>query len=247
VVAHRIAKRTRIICFDEFFVADIADAMILAGLFAGLFRRGVTLVATSNLPPQDLYRGGLQRQRFLPTIDLIQKHAAVLRVDGGVDYRLRQLEREGTFIDSRLPDAEQRLATYFERLAAEAGATDVTLNIAGRPMRAKRENDGIVWFDFKELCEGPRSQTDYIEIAHEYHTVFLSGVPRFRAADDDAARRFITLIDELYDRAVNLIVSAAAEPHELYRGERLRFEFARAASRLIEMRSHAYLAQAHRA
>jgi cell division protein ZapE len=246
IVAHRIAKRTRLICFDEFFVSDIADAMILAGLFTGLFRRGVTLVCTSNSPPQELYRGGLQRQRFLPAIALIEQHVATLHVDGGTDYRLRQLESAGTYLDSGEAGSEARLQRAFERMTTHSARVGVSLAIAGHPIRVEREADGIAWFTFRELCEGPRSQADYIQIAREYHTVIISRVPRFGEADEDAARRFIMLIDELYDRSVKLLVSAAAEPAELYGGERLRLEFERAASRLVEMRTREYLAREHR-
>jgi len=246
VVAHRVARRTRILCFDEFYVTDIADAMLLGILFEGLFRRGVALVATSNVPPKDLYREGLQRQRFLPTIALIERHVDVLEVDHGVDYRLRQLERAPIFQLSSVPEANARLAEAFLAIAATAGEADGSLTIAGRPIAFRRRSDGVVWFDFRALCAGPRSQDDYIEIAHEYHTVLVSDVPQFGAKMDDEARRFIALVDEFYDRAVVLILSAAVPVTELYRGSKLKFEFQRTTSRLIEMQSHAYLARPHR-
>ena len=253
IVAHRVASRTRVICLDEFFVADIADAMILARLFDGLFRRGVSLVATSNLPPQDLYKDGLQRQRFLPAIELIEAHVSILHLDGGVDYRLRQLEQAPTYMDSRLPGTPAALRQRFAALTGTDSAPPhaavsgpVTLTIEGRTLRAESEAQGTVWFRFSELCEGPRSQNDYIELARLYHTIFIEDIPIFGRADEDAARRFIMLIDELYDRGVNIVVSAAAPPVMLYRGERLRFEFERAASRLIEMHTHDYLAGQHR-
>jgi cell division protein ZapE len=247
IIAHRIARRTRIICFDEFFVADIADAMILAGLFEGLFRRGVSLVATSNQPPQDLYNDGLQRQRFLPAIELIQRHVEVLRVDGGVDYRLRQLESGATYLDSHAADVESKLSNLFDILSGDAQASAANVAVEGRSIAARRLSDSVVWFEFGQLCEGPRSQNDYIELARSFHTVVVANVPVLDAARDDAARRLVMLIDEFYDRGVKVIVSAAAEPAQLYRGERLQFEFQRTASRLMEMRSGAYLSRAHRA
>jgi cell division protein ZapE len=248
LVAQRLSERTRVICLDEFFVADIADAMILAGLFDGLFRRGVTLVATSNLPPQELYKEGLQRSRFLPAIELIRTHVEVLHLDGGIDYRLRQLERAPTYMDSRSTGTPAALRERFAALTgAAAGAVkESRLTIAGRELRAVVWAPGTAWFEFAELCEGPRSQLDYIELAHLFHTIFISNIPTFGSEDEDAARRFIMLIDELYDRGVKIVVSAAAAPPELYHGERLKFEFERAASRLIEMQTQRYLAGQHR-
>ena len=196
--------------------------MILGTLLEALLRRGVTLVATSNLPPGALYRGGLHRERFLPAIALIEKHCRVMELDAGVDYRLRQLERATLYFGPAAGDAETRMAAEFERLADGAGMRDVKVQVAGRSLRARREAEDVVWFDFRELCEGPRSAADYIEIARCYQTVFLGGVPVMDATADDSARRFVTLIDELYDRGVKLVVSAAAgEPGGLYRGERL--------------------------
>jgi cell division protein ZapE len=250
LVAQRLSERTRVICLDEFFVADIADAMILAGLFDGLFRRGVTLVATSNVPPQDLYKDGLQRQRFLPAIELIRTHVEVMHLDGGIDYRLRQLERAPTYMDSRSTGTPAALQERFAALTgavAEAGAIrESALSIEGRELRAVIWTPGTAWFEFTELCDGPRSQIDYIELAHLFHTIFISNIPTFGPADEDTARRFIMLIDELYDRGVKIVVSAAAAPPALYHGERLKFEFERAASRLIEMQTQRYLAGQHR-
>jgi cell division protein ZapE len=245
-VAERLAQATRVICLDEFFVADIADAMILAGLFESLFRRGVTLVATSNSPPQDLYKGGLQRQRFIPAIELIQAHVDVLHLDGGVDYRLRQLEQAPTYLDSTLAATAAQMKQRFAALAAGSAGGPRRLSIEDRDIAAVATGPGMVWFEFSELCEGPRSQNDYIELARLYHTVFISNSPAFTQANEDAARRFIMLIDEFYDRGVNIVVSAAAPPAALYRGERLQFEFQRAASRLIEMQTQHYLAGEHR-
>ena len=246
-VAQDIAAKARLLAIDEFAVGDVADAMILGAFLKALFHRGVTLVATSNLPPRELYRGGLQRERFLPAIALLEKHCRVMELDAGVDYRLRQLERATLWHGSAAADAEARMAQEFDRLSDGSGRRDVKVQVEGRAVRARRESEDVVWFDFRELCDGPRSAADYIEIARCYHTVFLSGVPVMGATDDDAARRFVTLVDELYDRGVKLAVSAASDaPEGLYRGERLAFEFRRAASRLHEMQGHGYLAKPHR-
>ena len=248
-VAEQIAARLRVLCLDEFFVSDIGDAMILAGLFEGLFERGVTLVATSNTAPRDLYQDGLQRQRFLPAIELIESHVEVVHLDGGIDYRLRQLEQAPTYLDSALPDTAAKLKRRFEMLAGGAGgiaAGPTILSIEDRPIAAVATGPGLVWFEFSDICEGPRSQNDYIEIARLYHTVFISNIPTFDRVNENSARRFIMLIDEFYDRNVNIVVSAAAAPAALYHGERLQAEFSRAASRLVEMQTQHYLAGQHR-
>jgi cell division protein ZapE len=245
-VAQRLAQRTRVICLDEFFVADIADAMILAGLFEGLFRRGVTLVATSNTAPQDLYKDGLQRERFLPAIDLLCRHLDVVNLDGGVDYRLRRLEQAPTYLDSALPDTAAQLRQRFAALAGDSATGPAVLSIEERSIAALAAAAGMAWFEFSELCQGPRSPNDYIELARSYNTIFISNIPPFTADDDDAARRFIAAIDEFYDRGVKLVVSAAAAPAALYRGERLQLDFQRAASRLVEMQTQRYLAGQHR-
>ncbi len=246
IVAQRWARRARVICLDEFFVADIADAMILAGLFEGLFRRGVTLVATSNSPPQDLYKDGLQRERFLPAIELIRNNADVVHLDGGIDYRLRQLEQAPTYLDSADGATPTLLKQRFAALAGDSAAGPATLSIEDREIAAAATGAGTVWLEFDALCAGPRSQNDYIELARAYHTIFISRIPEFTSADEDAARRFISAIDEFYDRGVKIVVSAAAAPAALYRGERLQSEFQRAASRLIEMQTQRYLAGEHR-
>jgi cell division protein ZapE len=245
-VAERMAGDTRVLCFDEFFVTDIADAMILGGLFEGLFKRGVTLVATSNTPPRDLYKDGLQRQRFLPAIDLIEKHVEVLNVDGATDYRLRQLRQAGTYLLVAAPDTPQRLDALFAELAHYGAAAGGTIEIEGRNIPVVRQSSSAVWFDFESICGGPRSQDDYIEIAREYQSVIVSDVPILDPVRENQARRFIALVDELYDRNVNLIISAAASPVDLYRGDRLQFPFERTVSRLIEMQSEDYLAREHR-
>jgi cell division protein ZapE len=214
-------------------------------LFEGLFRRGVTLVATSNLRPQELYKDGLQRQRFLPAIELLQAHLDVVHLDGRIDYRLRQLEQAPTYLDSNLPETP---AALHERFAALIGVASgpTTLTIEGRSLHAVNSGPGTVWFQFGELCDGPRSQNDYIELARLYHTVFIANIPTFDKTHENAARRFIMLIDEFYDRGVQIVVSAAAPPAALYHGERLRIEFERASSRLIEMQTRPYLARQHR-
>lgn len=245
-VADRLAAEVRVLCFDELFVTDIADAMILAGLFGGLFRRGVTLVATSNTAPNDLYRNGLQRQRFLPAIELIKKHVKVVAVEGNRDYRLRQLTQAGTYLISAQADTTGRLRALFAQVSDHTDASDGTVEIEGRPIPVVRQSEAAVWFEFEALCSGPRSQDDYIEIARNYQSVFVSGVPVMDTLHEDEARRFIALIDELYDRCVKLVVSAAARPDQLYRGERLLLEFHRTASRLTEMQSEEYLAREHR-
>jgi cell division protein ZapE len=245
-VAERLARSAQIICLDEFFVADIADAMILAALLESLFRRGVTLVATSNTAPQDLYKDGLQRERFLPAIDMIKKHLDVVHLDGGIDYRLRRLEQAPTYFDSALPDTAAQLRLRFAGLAGDSAAGPKTLIIEDRDIRALATGAGMAWFEFGDLFEGPRSQNDYIELARLYHTIFISNIPSFTESDEDAARRFIAAVDEFYDRGVKLVVSAAAAPDALYRGERLRLEFQRASSRLVEMQTQRYLAGPHR-
>jgi cell division protein ZapE len=246
-VADRLADRTRIICFDELVVGDIADAMILGNLFAALFARGVTLAATSNIRPQDLYRDGLQRAQFLPAIDLILRHTEVLHVDGHQDYRLRVLERADVYQFPSDATAEGHLTRYFDAIAPDEPEVGGRLDVLGRPIGFRRHADGVVWFDFRELCDGPRSQDDYIELSRCYQTVVLSNIPQFDATLENQARRFIALVDEFYDRRVKLILSAAAPLDQLYRGNRLRQEFQRTQSRLQEMQSYEYLSAAHRA
>jgi len=246
-VAEKIAKKSQLVCFDELFVSDIADAMILAGLFGALIRRGVALVFTSNVRPKDLYRNGLQRDRFLPTIELIEKHCDVVAVEGGVDYRLRQLTAASIYLPSTEPDTHRKLVELFDDLSDEDVETDGAITVNHRKIKVLRESDNVIWFDFAALCEGPRSPADYIAIASEYQSVVISDVPVLHDTADNAARRFISVIDEFYDRGVNVILSAAAAPSELYQGEKLKFEFQRTSSRLTEMQSAEYLAREHRA
>ncbi len=244
-VSAQLAGECAVLCFDEFFVSDITDAMILARLLEGLFAGGVTMVMTSNIIPDELYRDGLQRARFLPAIDLLKAKLSVVNVDGGTDYRLRVLEQAELYHAPLDASAETSMAESFRQLAPDPGRADVDLTIEGRSLRVRRCADDVVWFDFAELCEGPRSQNDYLELAREFHAVLVSAVPVFTPDRDDAARRFINLVDVLYDRNVKLVLSAAAPLEDLYTGGRLAFEFERTRSRLLEMRSHEYLARPH--
>jgi cell division protein ZapE len=245
-VAAQIARSTSILCFDEFFVSDIGDAMILGRLLGGLVERGVTLIATSNTAPADLYADGLQRERFLPAIALLQMHTRVIHMSEGADYRLRLLQRAGTYLTPADAAAESALQRFFHDSAASAGPEELELVILGRTIATRHCAGNVVWFEFTDICQGPRSTEDYIEIARRFQTVVVSGLPVLSAELDDAARRFVSLVDEFYDRRVKLIVSAAATIDTLYQGKRLAFEFRRTASRLSEMQSTDYLHQAHR-
>jgi cell division protein ZapE len=246
-VARELAARAQVLCLDELYVNDIADAMILGRLFEALLAAGVALVMTSNAAPKDLYRDGLQRARFLPTIALLEQRLTVHELVSTHDYRLRQLQKAPIYLNaSDTTEARAQMSRLFERLTGEHGEHGAELRIAGRPIAAWRRSGGVVWFPFDAICEGARSQNDYLEIAAEFHTVFLSDVPQFSELHDDAARRFIALVDGFYDQGVKLVVSAAAAPTELYRGRRLAFDFQRTASRLIEMQSESYLARPHR-
>jgi cell division protein ZapE len=247
VLARRVSSESRLLCLDELFVSDIADAMTLGQLFAGLIGHGTTLVVTANTPPSGLYRDGLQRSRFLPAIALLERELEVLPVDAGVDYRLRALQQRSLYLDSRAADANEQLRQLIEQLAGSHADRSTELSVQGRTLRAIARRGDVIWFNFATLCEGPRHQNDYADLALEFHTLLLSDVPVFATAQqDNAARRFIALVDELYDQGVKLILSAPAAPQELYRAESLQFEFRRAASRLIEMQSSEYLARAHR-
>jgi cell division protein ZapE len=244
-VAEDLAEQTRVLCFDEFFVADIADAMILGRLLEALFRLGVTLVATSNVAPDELYKGGLQRERFLPAIERLKRHCAVLNVDGGKDYRLRALHQAQLYLQ---PCDERTMATlgqHFTALAPHGRCDQYRLKVNDREIPTRCVAEDVAWFDFHELCDGPRGAADYIELARVYQTVIVSYVPILSSDDDNAARRFITLIDEFYDRGVKLLIGAEAPMHELYVGSKLKFEFQRTLSRLTEMQSEEYLARPH--
>ncbi|TKB55948.1 cell division protein ZapE [Ferrimonas aestuarii] len=246
-VADRLAEEAEVICFDEFFVSDITDAMILGGLMEALFERGVVLVATSNIEPHNLYRNGLQRARFLPAIELIEANCRVVNVDSGIDYRLRTLEQAEIFHSPLDDQADQNLNRYFAQLAPEEGSCGGSIEIEGREIAVRRCADGVLLVDFLALCDGPRSQRDYIELARCYHTVLLSGVKSMGAqlTGDDIARRFLALVDEFYERGVKLIISSEVPLLELYQNGGLEFEFKRCLSRLQEMQSHDYLARPH--
>ena len=239
-VGRRIAQRSRLVCFDEFHVSDIADAMILHRLLAKLFELRVGFVITSNYAPQALYPDGLHRERLLPAIALLQAKLDVVQVDGGVDYRRRVMERIETYVTPAGPEAEAKLAEVFAPVA-EAEDDDPVLLIESRLIPARRRAGGAVWFDFGVLCGGPRSQNDYLEIAQQFHTVLLSNVPRMAAGQASEARRFTWLIDVFYDHRVKLILSAEVEAERLYTAGALAGEFQRTSSRLIEMQSRAYL------
>ncbi|MGM0633325.1 MAG: cell division protein ZapE [Pseudomonadota bacterium] len=248
-VADRLARRARVLCFDEFFVSDIGDAMILGGLLEQLFRRGVVLVATSNVPPDRLYENGLQRERFVPAIELLQRHCRIMHMDGGIDYRLRELRQAGLYHWPADEEAKRAMTDRFERLAPVHAREDDagSVEVLGRTISVRRCADDVIWFDFEALCGGPRSASDYIELAREFHTVLLSDVPCMGSRHDDRARRFVNLVDELYDRRVKLILSADCPMEELYQGRELAFVFERTISRLREMQSEDYLGSEHRA
>jgi cell division protein ZapE len=243
-IARSWATRFRVLCFDEFFVSDIADAMLLAGLFQTLFEEGVTLVATSNIHPDELYRDGLQRTKFLPAIALIKQHTRVLELPGSLDFRLRILERSEIWHWPLDVSADTSLETSFERMCSGV-ELPVELDINNRPFHAIRRGDGIIWFSFDELCRKPNGPTDYIEIARSFNTVLLSGIPELDDLCADEARRYIALVDEFYERNVKLLISAQTPIDGIYTGERLSFEFERTRSRLFEMQSHDYLALPH--
>lgn len=240
-LARRMAKRFRLICFDEFHVADITDAMILHRLLQALFDNGVGFVTTSNFRPGDLYPGGLHRSRILPAIALLNARMEVLNVDNGTDYRRRTLENLTLYHVPNGPAADQAMAQAFDALAASHDE-DPVLHIESRQIRARRKAGGLVWFDFKALCGGPRSQNDYLEIASQFHTVFLSDVPHMPVRMASEARRFTWLVDVLYDRHVKLVISAEVSVQDLYTEGPLAHEFPRTVSRLMEMQSQEFLA-----
>ena len=247
-VAQGIAKEAEVICFDEFFVSDIADAMILAGLLQELFSMDVVLVTTSNILPDRLYENGLQRQRFLPAVSLIKEHCQIVNVDGGIDYRLRELKKASLYYWPHSREAIESIEMVFNRLIPAMGEIQegVDLEIEGRLISSIKFSEGIVWFDFFAICDGPRSQNDYIEIAKEFQAVIISDVPKMGHYNEDVVRRFIHLVDEFYDRNVKLALSAAEPINQLYSEGRLSFEFERTTSRLLEMQSNDYLSQPHK-
>jgi cell division protein ZapE len=245
VIAKKLADETRVICFDEFFVSDITDAMILGTLFEELFSHQVILVATSNIIPDELYRNGLQRARFLPAIHLINQNCDIINVDSGVDYRLRTLEQAEIYHFPLDCAAQQNLDQYFQQLSCEPRSYSQPIDIENRQIQTLAEADSVLMIDFTELCGGPRSQVDYMEISRIYHTVLLANVKQMGPLTGDVARRFIAMVDEFYERNVTLIMSAELEMSALYSSGLLEFEFRRCLSRLQEMQSHDYLAREH--
>jgi cell division protein ZapE len=245
IIAQRLSEQTCILCFDEFHVSDITDAMLLGGLLEALFERGVVLVTTSNQHPDELYQGGLQRERFLPAIELLKQYTEVVNVDSGVDYRLQFLDHAEIYHSPLDERANAMLEDDFEHVCPDEGRREVELEIEGRTIQTVRCGDGVVWFDFKALCDGPRGAADYIEIARQYQTVLLANIPVMDDMTNDMTKRFITAVDEFYDRNVKLIITAEAKPEGLYQGTRLAEAFQRTISRLEEMRTHDYLAKQH--
>ena len=241
----RMARKFKLICFDEFHVADITDAMILHRLLAALFDNGVGFVTTSNFKPDDLYPGGLHRERILPAIELLNQRMEVVNVDNGTDYRRRTLEQVELYHTPLGHEADAAMNEAFTRLAS-GGDEDPVLHIESREIKARRRAGGVVWFDFKQLCGGPRSQNDYLEIASQFHTLLLSDVPHMPVRMASEARRFTWLVDVLYDRRVKFILSAEVAPELLYAEGPLAHEFPRTVSRLNEMQSAEYLALPHR-
>lgn len=244
-VAHDLADEIRVLCLDEFVITDIADAMIMAGLLKALFDRGVVLVTTSNCQPNDLYRDGLQRARFLPAIDLISECCHVVNLDGGKDYRLMSLQQTHLYTVPHSQAAIDEVNLYLSENVQFIQPSSKRLNINGRELRFQFCSEDTVWFSFNELCKTSRSQNDYLEIARLFRTVILTDIEQMSHLTDDIAKRFILLIDILYDHHVILICSAAVVADQLYQGKRLTFEFERTISRLIEMQSEQYLTQAH--
>ncbi|EKT59644.1 cell division protein ZapE [Providencia burhodogranariea] len=245
IIADEFKKQTDILCFDEFFVSDITDAMILGTLLEGLFARGITLVATSNIIPDDLYRNGLQRARFLPAIEQIKKYCEVMNVDAGVDYRLRTLTQAHLFLSPIDEGSRQHLNETFVKLAGKRGEQQPMLEVNHRKMQAINSAEGVLAISFKTLCEEPRSQNDYIFLSNCYHTVLLYDVPVLGVKEENAARRFLALVDEFYERKVKLIINAEVPMESLYQGKLLAFEYQRCLSRLQEMQSEEYLKIPH--
>lgn len=248
VIADRFKAETDVLCFDEFFVSDITDAMLLATLLQALFARGITLIATSNIPPDLLYRNGLQRARFLPAIDLIKEYCDVLNVDAGIDYRLRTLTQANLWLTPAGEETTDAMHSMLGKLTGNhsgSAETKPVLEVNHRPMQAIAAVDGVLAVEFHTLCEEARSQLDYIALSKIYHSVLLHNVPVMGADSENAARRFLALVDEFYERHVKLVISAAVPMFEIYQGERLKFEYQRCLSRLQEMQSEEYLKLPH--
>ena len=245
-IALDLAQKARVLCLDEFFVSDITDAMLLGGLLRHLFAQGVTLVATSNVAPTDLYRGGLQRQQFLPAIDLLESRTEVVEIAPGEDFRLRARTAEQTYHIPADRAGDAALARQFDRLCAHHRPEETCLMVQGRQLKVRAIGHQIAWFDFDVICGPGRSQQDYLELAARFETLLISGIPVLDERQEDAARRLIHLVDVAYDHRLALFITADADATSLYQGQKLTFEFQRTASRLQEMGSSAYLAQRHR-
>lgn len=245
MIADGFKAQTDVVCFDEFFVSDITDAMLLATLLQALFARGITLVATSNIPPDDLYRNGLQRARFLPAIALINDYCDVMNVDAGIDYRLRTLTQAHLYLTPLDGQTRETMDRMFIKLAGKAGEDAPVLQVNHRPLQAIRAVDGVLAVDFHTLCEEPRSQLDYIALSRLYHSVILHNVQVMGPLKENTARRFLALVDEFYERHVKLVIAAEASMFDIYQGERLKFEYQRCLSRLQEMQSEEYLKLPH--
>jgi cell division protein ZapE len=244
-LADKIAKSTRLMCFDEFHVSDIADAMILGRLLEALFARGVVMIITSNYPPEDLYPNGLQRQKFLPTIALLQHNLRVINVDSGTDYRLREMASTPLFMLTSDAESDARMQAIFKRLSSGKIQHMHKIEVQGRPVKVKKLAAKVVWFDFREICGSPRAQADYLEIAHRFPAVFISDIPQMSANEAAEVQRFIWLVDVLYDNRVKLVASAATIPQELCTNDEQAKEFSRTVSRLTEMQSQSYLELDH--
>ena len=240
-VAGDFASEVKVLCFDEFFVSDIGDAMILGELFRELLSWSGSC-ATSNVEPANLYKNGLQRERFLPAIRLLVEHCEVARIGKGADYRLTKLTNKARYLYPENSSKQNTMREIFNILSKDVYQDRVSIEILGRAIQTRLLADEVVWFAFRELCDGPRSQNDYIEIANRYKTVFLDGLPILSSEKENQARRFVSLVDELYDRRINLVVLAQSSIDRLYEGVGLKFEFERTMSRLIEMQSPEYIA-----
>jgi len=247
IIAERFREQTDLLCFDEFFVSDITDAMLLGTLMEALFERGITLVATSNIPPDQLYRNGLQRARFLPAIEQIKKHCQVMNVDAGVDYRLRALTAAHLWKSPINDETQSAISTLFKNLSGTdfAQAPSMVLEINHRAMKTEHVAEGVLAIRFSVLCGENRSQHDYIALSQQFHTVLLLDVPQLTSQTEDHARRFLAMVDEFYERHVKLVVSAEVALEAIYQGNQLKFEYQRCLSRLQEMQSEEYLRLPH--
>jgi len=246
IVARHFARRAHVLCLDEFYVEDITDAMILYRLLDALGSQGIVLVFTSNLAPAELYKNGLQREHFLPAIKLIETGTEVVKLNGDTDHRLRKLKQAHTWFSPLNTASERAIEQRFRELASGTILIDTPVQINHRQIACQRRTNNVAWFDFHQLCHGPRAGVDYIELARKFHTVLVSGVPDMSENEEEWAHRFIDMVDEFYDRRVNLLATADNEPVRLYHGRRHTFDFQRTVSRLMEMRSDDYLALAHR-